>query len=177
MPSQSLRELTQNYRNSGRVEAIFLRPARSAPVTAVTEARAEPGRGLIGDRRSLRVSVGEAAQKREVTLVQAEHLRAISASLGLPMVDAGRLRRNLVISGVNLISMRSLWHDIRLEWGIGDEVVIQVTGSCDPCSRMEAELGYGGYNAMRGHGGVTARVIVGGTIRVADPVFLRSPTS
>lgn len=173
MASQTLRELTHHYRGSGVVEAIYLRPARLAPVVSVAEVRAEPGRGLIGDRRSRNLSAGEVAQKREVTLFQAEHLSVIAAWLGIPVLEAGRLRRNLVVSGINLVSMRSPWPGAVLEWTVGAEVVLQITGTCDPCSRMEAELGLGGYNAMRGHGGVTARILGGGTIRVADPVRVR----
>ena len=169
-PSQTLRDLTQQFPLIGRVEAIYLRPARLVPVVSVDEARAEPGRGLIGDRRSSTVRTGDLAQKREITLLQGEHLPTLAAWLGLPFLDASRLRRNLVVSGINLVSMRSLFADVVLQWRIGADVVIEVTGSCDPCSRMETELGQGGYNAMRGHGGVTARVLTGGTIRVSDPI-------
>ena len=173
MSSQGLRELTQRFAGQGRVEAILLRPARLAPMASVSEVVAEPGRGLIGDRRSVALRTAEPAQKREVTIFQAEHLPVIAAWLGLPSVNPVRLRRNLVVSGINLLSMRSLFADVRLEWQFGEEVILEVTGSCHPCSRMEAELGEGGYNAMRGHGGVTARVLVGGTIRVTDLVRLR----
>jgi MOSC domain-containing protein YiiM len=173
MSNHSLRDLTQHFRQQGRVEAIYLRPARLVPVASVLQAEAEPGRGLIGDRRSLSALTGEAAQKREVTLFQMEHLSAIGAWMGLAELDASRLRRNLLVSGINLLSMRSLWKDVTLEWCIGDEAVFQITGSCDPCSRMETELGFAGYNAMRGHGGVTARVVARGSIRVGDAVRLK----
>ena len=164
----------QRFGGDGRVEAIHLRPARLAPMATVSEAAVEVGRGLIGDRRSLSLQTGDLAQKREITLVQAEHLPLVAAWLGLPALDAARLRRNLVVSGINLASMRSLFADVRLQWRFGETVVLEITGTCEPCSLMEAELGAGGYNALRGHGGVTARVVAGGTVRTGDRIRLRT---
>ena len=71
------------------------------------------------------------------------------------------LRRNLVIKGINLLALKNR------EFRIGD-AVFQTTGFCHPCSRMEKVLGAGGYNAMRGHGGLTAQVLQSGLIRVGD---------
>jgi MOSC domain-containing protein YiiM len=72
-------------------------------------------------------------------------------------------RRNIVVSGINLLALK----DRRFQIG---GAVLEATGPCEPCSRMEENLGPGGYNAMRGHGGITARVVEEGTIRVGDEV-------
>ncbi len=54
-----------------------------------------------------------------------------------------------MVSGINLLALRSPFATNRCAWHIGDEVLIEITGPCDPCSRMEAALGAGGYNALR----------------------------
>ncbi len=167
--NQDLRSLTSQWPRPGRLEAIVLRPARGRPSLLPGEVMALAGRGLQGDR-SAAAAVPDGG-KRQVTLLQAEHLPLLAAWCGLATLDAALLRRNLVVSGLNLLAARSPFADQRVHLHLGDAVVLELSGPCDPCSKMEAVLGRGGYNAMRGHGGVTARVLQGGVLRLGDAVW------
>lgn len=129
-------------------------------------------RGLAGDRTGERAASQPGGSKRQLTLIQAEHMPLIAAWVGLDAIDPAVLRRNLVISGLNLLAARSPFADQPLKVWIGNEVALVITGPCDPCSKMEAVLGLGGYNAMRGHGGMTARVVSGVVVAVGDVVLV-----
>ena len=145
---------------TGRLAWIGQRPLRREPLVSLPEAELKTDSHLLGDHAR-----PKAGGKRQVTLIQAEHLGAVAGFLGLDgPLDPARLRRNLVVSGLNLLALKN--RQIR----IGDEVILDITGECHPCSRMEEELGPGGYNAMRGHGGLTAHIAQGGIIRVGDVV-------
>jgi MOSC domain-containing protein YiiM len=159
-PSSALAELLDAFPRPGRVAWIGLRPALREPVVVVPEVLAEEGAGLMGDRfRPRRGGSGT----RQVTLIQAEHLPVIAALAGRDAVDPAELRRNLVVSGINLVALK------RRRIGVGG-AVLELTTACEPCSRMEETLGTGGYNAMRGHGGWNARVVQSGPIRTGDAV-------
>jgi len=157
-PSSSLAALMKAPVRPGRVEWIGLRPGRREPVRAVETAQLDTAAGLIGDRYA--GSSGE----RHVTLIQRENLAAIAAHLGLDEVTPDRLRRNIVVSGLNLLALK----DRRFRLG---GATLEMTGECHPCSRMEETFGPGGYNAVRGHGGITARVLEAGEIRIGDSIF------
>ncbi len=166
---KDLRQLSSAFPHAGRLDAIWLRPARGEDALLVRDAIVVAGRGLQGDRASR----GRAGGKRQVTLLQAEHLPVVAMLLRRDAVDAADLRRNLVVSGLNLLAAKSLFPDQPLRLALGDEVELELTGPCEPCSKMEERLGPGAYNALRGHGGMTARVLRGGRISVGDAVVCR----
>lgn len=168
MTADGLRALTRQFPRAGRLEAIVVRPHKRGLALSVFRTEALLQRGLQGDRMALASGSG----KREVTLLQAEHLPVLAALIGRRHIDPLDLRRNLVVSGLNLLAARSLFKDQPLVLQVG-EALLEITGACEPCSHMEQVLGTGGYNAMRGHGGLTARVLRGGALQVGDGVHCR----
>ena len=169
-----LPQLTRTFFGPGTLDAIHLRPARGVPSLAVPSVTAVAGRGLVGDHGAARPPTVAGGGKRQVTLLQAEHVPLVAAWTGRDTLDAAVLRRNLVVSGLNLLAARSPFAHLPLVLRVGRDVVLVVTGPCAPCSKMEAALGSGGYNAVRGHGGVTARVLHGGVLAVGDAVVVES---
>jgi MOSC domain-containing protein YiiM len=152
----SLDDLMSRFHRPGRVEWIGVRPARRAPLKSL-DRTAVAATGLDGDH------YGGRSGRRAVTLIQFEHLAAIGVLAGIGAVDPALLRRNLVVSGINLQALK----DARFRIG---SACFEGTGLCHPCSRMEEVLGTGGYNAMRGHGGLNVRVVDPGEVAVGDPV-------
>jgi len=159
-PDSELARLMARFPRTGTVAWIGVRPARGVDMNAVDVVEATAGQGLTGDRYHVRPG---GSGKRGITLIQAEHLPAIAALSGHGGVAPAAFRRNLVVEGIPLVALK----DRRFRIG---EVVLEGTGPCDPCSRMEEALGPGGYNAMRGMGGICARIVEGGTFRRGDAV-------
>ncbi|MGN6225537.1 MOSC domain-containing protein [Pseudoxanthomonas sp.] len=156
-PDSPLAQLMARLPRAGQVEWIGLRPARDVAMVPVQQVEAVTGIGLVGDRYA------SGSGKRGITLIQAEHLPAIAALAARPDLQPALLRRNVVVSGIPLIALKER------RFRIGD-VLLEGTDECDPCSRMEDALGPGGYNAMRGHGGLCARILEGGVFRLGDKV-------
>jgi MOSC domain-containing protein YiiM len=142
----------------GVVQWIGVRPARREQPITVSCVDLSPEEGLIGDHYQGRIN-----QTRQVTLMQTEHLAAIALYLGVEPIVPDRLRRNVLVSGINLIALKNR------RFLLGTAVLL-ATGECHPCSRMEEELGPGGYNAVRGHGGITALVVQAGRVCLGDTI-------
>jgi MOSC domain-containing protein YiiM len=157
MPEKaSIKQLMKNLPQQGKVEWIGVRPAKRQALKVV-ESVIVLASGLDGDHYSCR------SGNRSVTLIQAEHLPVIASLLHRDKIEPLMLRRNIVVSGINLQALKDK------EFRIGT-AVLRMTGLCHPCSRMEEYLGEGGYNAVRGHGGINASVILPGEIKLQDDV-------
>jgi MOSC domain-containing protein YiiM len=156
---KSFTGLFNNFVQAGKVVWIGIRSQSRQPMQVVEETYANIG-GLTNDR----YNKGNADSKRQVTIIQHEHLQAAASFLGRDTIDPSLTRRNIVVKGINLNALKGK------QFKIG-EAVLETTGLCFPCSRMEENLGKGGYNAMRGHGGITCKVIQVGKIRVGDEVI------
>jgi MOSC domain-containing protein YiiM len=143
---------------AGAVTWIGVRPGRRLAMVAVDCVELDVEGGVAGDHYQGRTNHG-----RQATLVQAEHLAAVGAYLGVGPVAPEQLRRNFVVAGINLLALKGQ----RFQLG---SALLLATGECHPCSRMEEALGVGGYNAVRGHGGITVRIVRGGRVCVGDAV-------
>lgn len=153
-PKSPLAALIHAPVRPGKVVWIGIRPARGACMRSLDSVLLETKTGVAGDRYEGR------SGNRQVTLIQSEDLHAISAYLDRTVAPE-QLRRNILVSGINLLALK----DKRFRLG---SALLEMTGECHPCSQMEATFGPGGYNAVRGHGGITARVLEDGEVRVDD---------
>ena len=156
-PASPLAGLINARMRPGKVEWIGVRSRRRAPVVVMEEAMLDTTQGLIGDRYSGR------SGSRHVTLIGRENIAAIASFLGQDVAPE-QLRRNILTSGINLLALK----DKTFRLG---EALLEMTGECHPCSRMEEIFGEGGYNAVRSHGGITARVVQGGMVRIGDGLW------
>ena len=159
----NMKELLASYPRQGRLHWIGTRPLPRGEVLSVEKVEITISEGIVGDHYQGR------SKQRQVTLIQCEHLDVVARLMHVDQVDPALLRRNLVVAGINVQSL------IQSRFRIG-EVILEGTGACHPCSRMEENLGPGGYQAMRGHGGITCKVISSGIVHLNDPViWLENP--
>ncbi len=153
-----LQQLLASPVRPGKLLWIGLRPAREARVVTPNTADLIAANGIAGDRYETKRNGG-----RQVTLIATEAIASIASYLGRDAIPPELLRRNLVTQGINLSAFKG--HQFKI-----GPVLLEYSGECAPCSKMESTFGPGGYNAVRGHGGITARILEGGIIRLGDEI-------
>lgn len=147
--------------NCGRLEWIGLRPAHKQPMIEVSHAHAIVGLGLEGDHRCEKTP----GSARQVTLISQEYIQQLTAKINLEKINPALLRRNLVISGMDMDLLR--FQQLKI-----GEAIFETSALCHPCSRMDQALGEGTKESMMGLGGLCAKILQSGIIRVGDRVEL-----
>jgi MOSC domain-containing protein YiiM len=136
-----------------KVVALHVCPAHRAPMKPVMVAQAVADFGLEGDRHA------RAGSLRQVLLVEKETLDALDLA-------PGTVRENITTQGANLVD---LVPGRRLR--LGQDVVLEVTGTCTPCHRLD-EVRDGLSQEMAERRGVNARVVAGGSIQLGDAIVV-----
>jgi MOSC domain-containing protein YiiM len=148
-------------RAAGAVEGIWIAASPKGAMTSVAEVRAVAGRGLEGDRyHAARIRrPGARDDQREVTLIEAEVLDALAALVPSP----GDARRNLVTRGVRL-------NDLVGRRFRAGAVLLEGQDLCEPCTRLAGMTSRDVLRALVHRGGLRARIVEEGVIRVGDGV-------
>lgn len=153
-----INNIKNHFFQPGKIEWIGLRLIGGREILEVDTAELLANHGLVGDK-----SAQKPNSKRQVTIMQAEYFSVMESLLNKNKILPELVRRNIIVSGLNLSVL--LRHSLKI-----NNAVLEITGNCAPCAKMEQALGHGGFNAMRNHGGVNAVVKKGGVIRVGDEV-------
>jgi MOSC domain-containing protein YiiM len=147
----------------GVVEEIYVTGEGSAAMERVEEVRTIEGCGIEGDRycegTGFWTRYGDVCQ---VTLIEAEDLDYIEDELGIRVKD-GEHRRNIITRGIRLGDLR------RKRFRVG-EAVLEYDRPRPPCRHVQDLSEPGMTRALRGRGGICARVIKGGRIRARDAI-------
>lgn len=148
----------------GTLTWIGLRPKRREPMIAVESVMALEQLGLEGDHRCNKTP----GSARQVTLISQEYIEQIEHFSGYALISPDQLRRNIVVKNLNLTLVR------HQRFYIG-EALFEATALCHPCSRMNETVGNGTVAAMLGHGGLCAKVLKSGRIKLGDEVRVLEP--
>jgi MOSC domain-containing protein YiiM len=147
----------------GVVEGIYVSPKGSAAMERVEEVRTIEGCGIESDRycegTGFWTPYGDVC---EVTLISSEDLDYIQNELGIG-VKNGEHRRNIVTRGINLNGLR------RKRFRIG-ETVLEYDRPRPPCRHVQDLTEPGMTRALKGRGGICARVVEGGVLRTQDAI-------
>jgi MOSC domain-containing protein YiiM len=150
----------------GEVVAIHTADGAGAPMRALEAVEAVAGEGLVGDRYRDGTGFYSVTPTdpgaRELTLISEEALAAVLADSGIPLAPDEH-RRNVTTRGIALEPL------LGKRFRIG-EVVCEGVRLCPPCTHLEDVTGKRVMKPLVHRGGIRARIVESGWIRVGDAV-------
>ena len=145
---------------NGKLEWIGVRPVDRHSIVVLSSVKALANYGLEGDKSSCKQG-----GKRQVTITCVENIAYLQVYTTRSELGPSDFRRNLLVSGLNLNNLKDK------KFYIGD-VLFKGTGDCTPCKKMNKVFDKGTFRSMNGKGGITATILIGGTISLGDKVKL-----
>jgi MOSC domain-containing protein YiiM len=121
----------------------------------VPEARCLAGRGIEGDR----FLDFKSNYKGQITFFAIEIYRRLVEEMGIDYRSPAVFRRNVITEGLDLNSL------------VGVEFALQGvrflgTAECTPCYWMDTAFATGAEQALQGNGGLRAKILTDGMLRV-----------
>lgn len=124
-------------------------------IVSVTEADCVAGSGLVGDR----FFGYKPDYKGQVTFFSSEVFDTLCKGLGISGKDPSVLRRNIFTKGLDLNALIGRTFSIQ-------GIVFEGAEECRPCYWMDTAFAPGAEAALRGRGGLRARILEGGILKV-----------
>lgn len=134
------------------------KPPRKNPMIEVSEAECVAGKGIVGDR----FFDYKPDYKGQITFFSQEVYEDLCKTFKLVDVPPSVFRRNVIVDGVDLNEL------------IGSEFELQGirflgTVEASPCYWMNGVVAEGAEEAMKGRGGLRAKILTSGTLRAKPP--------
>ena len=130
------------------------KPSGEHPTVEVPEVRCVPGQGIEGDR----FFDFKDDYKGQITFFSQEVFERLQEELQVHDRSAAVFRRNVVCAGLDLNALAG--QDFELQG-------VQFRGceECKPCYWMDQAFGPGAEQALKGWGGLRAKILTPGTLR------------
>lgn len=149
-----------------RIEHLFISPghiyfghhghaAGEHPIVEVNEVECIAGKGLLGDR----FFDFKENYKGQLTFLAGEVFKDVCTQLGVSGKSPGVTRRNVITRGVDLNSLVGKTFAVQ---GVEFEGVCE----CSPCHWMNEAIAPGAEGALHARGGLRARILTDGILRV-----------
>jgi MOSC domain-containing protein YiiM len=151
---------------TGVVAGLYVAPDKGAPMRALTEVRAVPGKGLEGDRYFAGAGTFTGDQRRdsEVTLMAVEDLHAMERETGVKL-SPGDVRRNVVTEGADLRAL------VGREFSLGS-VRLRAIRLSEPCRHLARLTDERVLKGLVHRSGLQAKILTEGVIRTGDAIVI-----
>jgi MOSC domain-containing protein YiiM len=153
--------------NSLRIEHLYVsaghnffghhgKPAGDYATVEVAAVNCVAGRGIESDR----FFDYKPDYKGQITFFAAEIFEAMCARLGVAGRSPAELRRNVITRGVDLTELYDREFEVQGVRFLG-------MGECKPCYWMDQAIGPGAEAALKGCGGLRAKILTSGGLSVS----------